>query len=273
MARKIKITSWNINSVRLRIDQVVEFLKQEKPDVLALQEIKCNNDQFPEKAIHAAGYEHIAVAGQKAYHGVATISRLPLSKVKRTDYCKMGDARHISVMVDDLIEFHNFYVPAGGDEPDIAVNPKFDHKLKFMSEMASWSKNLKQKTTAHRIIVGDFNVAPDEQDVWSHKQLLKVVSHTPIEVNHMAKILNAGQWTDIARELYPSPEKLFSWWSYRSKDWRASNRGRRLDHIWVSPSLKDASTKGGAKNYKIHDDVRGWTKPSDHAPISLTLTL
>jgi len=249
VARKIKITSWNINSVRLRIDQVVEFLKQEKPDVLALQEIKCNNDQFPEKAIHAAGYEHIAVAGQKAYHGVATISRLPLSKVKRTDYCKMGDARHI------------------------AVNPKFDHKLKFMSEMASWSKNLKQKTTAHRIIVGDFNVAPDEHDVWSHKQLLKVVSHTPIEVNHMAKILNAGQWTDIARELYPSPEKLFSWWSYRSKDWRASNRGRRLDHIWVSPSLKDASTKGGAKNYKIHDDVRGWTKPSDHAPISLTLTL
>ena len=273
MAKTIKITSWNINSVRLRIDQVVSFLNQHQPDVLALQEIKCNDDQFPVKDIRAAGYEHIAISGQKAYHGVATVSRLPLSKIKRREHCQMGDARHISVLIDDLVQLDNFYVPAGGDEADPEINPKFDHKLKFMREMEGWSKNLKQKTTAHRIMVGDLNVAPDEHDVWSHKQLLKVVSHTPIEVEHLQNILKAGQWADIAREHYPSPEKLYSWWSYRSKDWRASNRGRRLDHIWVSPSLKEGALKGGPQNFQIHDDVRSWTKPSDHAPVSLTINL
>lgn len=269
----MKITSWNINSVRLRIDQVTRFLKEEKPDVLCLQEIKCNDDQFPEKAIRAAGYDHIAVAGQKAYHGVATISRLPLSKVRRDNYCDMGDARHISVLVNDEIEVHNFYVPAGGDEPDVNTNEKFDHKLKFMTQMAQWSKKLRNKNTMHRIMLGDLNVAPDEHDVWSHKQLLKVVSHTPIEVEHLDDIINAGSWTDIARTHYPSPEKLYSWWSYRSKDWRASNRGRRLDHIWVSPSLVDAATSKGPKAFNIHDDARDWVKPSDHAPITLELKL
>lgn len=273
MPKTLKITSWNINSVRLRIDQVVRFLQEEKPDILALQEIKCTNDQFPQKELKAAGYEHMATAGQKAYHGVAIVSRLPLSKIKIRDYCKMGDARHISALIDDTVELHNFYVPAGGDEADISINPKFDHKLKFMSEMADWSKGLKNRKTAHRVIVGDFNVAPDEHDVWSHKQLLKVVSHTPIEVEHLGRIASAGQWLDVARHHYPSPEKLYSWWSYRSKDWRASNRGRRLDHIWVSPSLKDAACDIGPEQYKIHDDVRSWVKPSDHAPVSLTLKL
>ncbi len=269
----MKIASWNINSVRLRIEQVTRFLKEEKPDVLCLQEIKCTNDQFPEKAIRAAGYDHIAIAGQKAYHGVATISRLPLSKVVRTDYCNMGDARHIAVMVNDDIEVENFYIPAGGDEPDITVNEKFDHKLKFMSEMADRYSKMRGKKTGRRVIVGDFNVAPYEHDVWSHKQLLKVVSHTPIEVEHLSKILKAGNWTDIARTHYPSPEKLYSWWSYRAKDWRASNRGRRLDHIWVSPALLEAATALGRNAYKIHDEARSWIKPSDHAPVSLTLKL
>ncbi len=267
----MKITSWNINSVRLRIDQVIRFLEEEKPDVLCLQEIKCMDEQFPAKAIVKAGYEHIAIAGQKSYHGVAIISRHPLTKINRRLYCGKEDARHISALVNDDIEIHNFYVPAGGDEADPVINEKFDHKLKFLTEMTQWSKTLKKKKAANRIMVGDLNIAPSPDDVWSHKQLLKVVSHTPIEVEMMEALIKAGEWTDVARALIPEPEKLFSWWSYRSKDWRASNRGRRLDHIWVSPALHEAATQKGRDAFTIHEAARSWTKPSDHAPISLTL--
>ncbi len=269
----MRITSWNINSVRLRIDQVIRFTKEQKPDVLCLQEIKCNNDQFPEKAFRQAGYEHLAVAGQKAYHGVAIASRLPLDKIEKRDWCAMGDARHIAARVDGKIELHNFYVPAGGDEADPKINPKFDHKLKFLKEMEEWSAGLKGGKKNARMLVGDLNIAPDEHDVWSHKQLLKVVSHTPIEVDRLSAIIKAGGWEDIARTLVPSPEKLYSWWSYRSKDWRASNRGRRLDHIWVNAALSEAASAKGRKGFTIHDEARDWVKPSDHAPISIDLDI
>ena len=184
--------------------------------------------------------------------------------------CGKDDTRHISVRLENGIHVHNFYVPAGGDEPDPAKNEKFDHKLKFMKEMAGkFTKDLSEKS----VLVGDLNVAPREHDVWSHKQLLKVVSHTPLEVDLMQKVIAKGQWTDVARELVPEPEKLYTWWSYRARDWKASNRGRRLDHIWVTPALKEAALAGGAKAYKIHEDARGWEKPSDHAPVSLTFKL
>ena len=123
------------------------------------------------------------------------------------------------------------------------------------------------------VLVGDFNVAPGEHDVWSHKQLLKVVSHTPVEVEALAKVQAAHDWTDVARALTPEDEKLYSWWSYRARDWKKSNRGRRLDHIWVSPALKDAATKKGRAGFKIHEDCRSWERPSDHAPVSLKLAL
>jgi exodeoxyribonuclease-3 len=109
--------------------------------------------------------------------------------------------------------------------------------------------------------------------VWSHKQLLGVVSHTPIEVDLLNAAIKAGRWIDVAREIVPEPEKLYSWWSYRAADWRASNRGRRLDHIWVTPGLEKAAVAGGRKAFAIRDDCRGWERPSDHAPVTLTLDL
>ncbi|MCI5045406.1 MAG: exodeoxyribonuclease III [Aquisalinus sp.] len=266
----MKVTTWNINSVRLRIGLVERFLKEEEPDILCLQEIKCVNDQFPSKAIRKAGYEHIAVHGQPGYHGVAIISRLPFSSQKALQFCQKEDTRHISVRLKGGLEVHNFYVPAGGDVPDPDVNEKFAHKLAFMKEMAGkFSEDIARKS----ILVGDLNVAPTENDVWSHKQLLKVVSHTPVEVAHMQEVQEAGKWIDIARELVPEPEKLYSWWSYRAKDWRASNRGRRLDHIWVTPALRKAALGNGRGAYIIHDEARGWEKASDHAPVSLTLDI
>lgn len=267
----MKITSWNINSVRLRIDQVVRFLEREQPDVLCLQEIKCIVDNFPTKAFHKAGYEHLAVSGQAGYHGVAIASRRPLKKVEALSFCGKDDTRHIAATLPGGIRIHNFYVPAGGDEPNPDVNDKFAHKLEFLDEVKAMSESLGARTKS--VLVGDLNVAPAEHDVWSHKQLLKVVSHTPIEVEKLQSVIDAHGWTDVARALIPEPEKLYTWWSYRARDWRASNRGRRLDHIWVSPSLKKPALAGGRDAFQIHDDVRGWEKPSDHAPVSLTLSL
>ena len=112
------------------------------------------------------------------------------------------------------------------------------------------------------ILVGDLNVAPLETDVWSHKQLLNVVSHTPIEVDHLNRAQKSHDWVDTVRQHIPPEDKLFTWWSYRAKDWRASNRGRRLDHIWITPALN-----GVVKNVAVADETRDWEKPSDHIPV------
>lgn len=258
----VKLATWNINSVRLRINTVVEFLQTYKPDVLCLQETKVADDLFPSKPFKELGYEHIALKGQKAYHGVATVSRLPFNKVATQDFCNKGDARHVAVTINDGIEIHNFYVPSGGDEPDPEINEKFAHKLAFLNEMETFFGKRKSKKKNKLIAVGDMNIAPLETDVWSHKQLLKVVSHTPIEVEHMDRVQKSHDWIDVTRTFIPPEEKLYSWWSYRSKDWSASDRGRRLDHIWMTPALKDT-----AMSSEILRDARGWDKPSDHVPV------
>jgi exodeoxyribonuclease-3 len=158
-------------------------------------------------------------------------------------------------------EVHCVYVPAGGDIPDPEANPKFAHKLGFLDECAAWWKGRKDKKS--KIIVGDFNVAPLENDVWSHKQMLGVVSHTPIEVEKLKAWQQAHRWVDAVRHFVPPEEKLYSWWSYRAADWDASNRGRRLDHIWVTPDLQSS-----LKKHHILRDARGWgPKPSDHVPV------
>ena len=268
----MRITTWNINSVRLRIGLVLRFLAEHRPDVLCLQEIKCLNDQFPRKAFEAAGYGHVAVHGQKGYHGVATVARTPFEALGSTQFCGMDDCRHVATRhsLPGLggIAVHNFYVPAGGDEPDPAVNDKFAHKLAFMEEMTAMFAGLRDEPA---VIVGDLNVAPHEHDVWSSRQLRRVVSHTPVEREAMAGMVAAGGMVDVARALAPADEKLFTWWSYRAKDWRASNRGRRLDHVWVTRALADRALAGGRDALRVHEDARGWEKPSDHAPVTLDL--
>ncbi len=271
----IKVATWNINSVRLRINQVINFLETEKPDILGLQEIKCLPDQYPYQPFLDAGYEYIEVSGQKGYHGVATVSRLPLERMD-TNFCPHGEARHVSTRVrskDRDLEFHNFYVPAGGDEADVKTNPKFKHKLDFLSAMTQYFEDRFQQGDARQVLVGDFNIAPGEHDVWSHKQLLKVVSHTPLEVERLAKLQNTHEFIDCARVHVPDAEKLYSWWSYRAKDVFKSNRGRRLDHIWVSPALGPAVKSSGREGYEIHTPCRVWEKPSDHVPITQILDI
>jgi exodeoxyribonuclease-3 len=269
----LKITTWNINSVRLRIELVANFIATMQPDILCLQETKCPDDAFPTKRFKQLGYDHIALNGQKGYHGVAVISRLPFDHTTIRTFCDNLDSRHISVTLGataglaEPLVVHNFYVPAGGDIPDLALNPKFVHKLAFLDEMADCDE-LHARGSAHHILVGDLNVAPHEHDVWSHKQMLKVVSHTPIECEKLLAVKSRGNWIDIARHRIAEPEKIFTWWSYRAADWAAANRGRRLDHIWASSALENRIS-----DFSITRDARGWERPSDHVPVTATLAL
>jgi exodeoxyribonuclease-3 len=258
----LRIATWNINSVRLRIGIVGKLARDQKVDVLCLQETKVADASFPHKAIRKLGFEHVAINGQKGYHGVAILSRVPFDKVGAQAFCKKGDARHLSVKLLGGVELHNFYVPAGGDIPDPKINPKYAHKLQFLDEMTSYFEGMKGKRSTPRVIVGDLNVAPYEHDVWSHKQLLNVVSHTPPETTRMAAAYAAHDWIDVTRSFVPMAEKAYSWWSYRNQDWKKSDRGRRLDHIWVSPALKGAVTR-----HAILRDARDWKRPSDHVPV------
>lgn len=267
---ELKIASWNINSVRLRAQTVVRFLKQWQPDILTLQETKCPPGQFPSTVFTEAGYSHIADNGQCVYHGVAIVSRLPFADVQIHQFCGKQDARHISVRIDgkNAVNVHSFYVPSGGDIPDPDKNEKFAHKLCFLQEMQDWLTESYLHKSGPSVLTGDLNIAPDPNDVWSHKQLLKAVSHTPLEVERLERVRKAGNWTDILRKCANEEEKLYSWWSYRSRDWEKSNRGRRLDHIWLDESLKNK-----CKNTAIITETRGWEKPSDHVPVMATLKL
>ncbi|MGB2933098.1 MAG: exodeoxyribonuclease III [Methyloceanibacter sp.] len=265
---RFRVATWNINSVRLRLDLIERLVKSQRPDVLCLQEIKCVDASFPQAALRALGFDHIAISGQKGYHGVATLSRIPFAPVERRDICGRGHARHLSVALDGSLGaqkpllLHNVYVPAGGDVPDPEINAKFRHKLDFLEAMEAWFGGMRGKRKARMILVGDLNVAPLPSDVWSHKQLLKVVSHTPAEVERFERVRASHDWVDVMRRHVPAEQALFTWWSYRNRDWRASNRGRRLDHIWTTSALA-----GSAVSMTVLDEARDWPRPSDHVPV------
>lgn len=262
----MKIATWNINSVRLRINLVTRFLREHTPDVLCLQEIKVENRLFPARPFSRLGYVHQAISGQKSYHGVAVLSRIPFTRTGVQEFCGSSDARHMGVTFANGIELHDFYVPAGADIPDPRLNPKFAHKLAFLGEMSRFFGHRSDRHSQPVVLVGDLNVAPLENDVWSHKQMLGVVSHTPAEIALLGEAREAFEWTDITRAFVPHGQKAFSWWSYRAHDWRASDRGRRLDHIWFSPVLK-----GAARDHAIVKKTRGWQRPSDHVPVVVDL--
>ena len=267
---RLRIATWNVNSVRLRAPQVARYVAEHAPDVLCLQEIKCRDGEFPLEALAEVGLNHVLIKGQKGWHGVAIASRLPLEPGPQLDVCRRSEARAVSAIVAG-VEIQNFYIPAGGDVPDRALNDKFDHKLDFYERLSA--ETARRDPAKPLVITGDLNVAPGEYDVWSHRQMLKVVSHTPAEIEAMGRLKASLGFIDLVREAVPEPEKLFSWWSYRAADFRKSNRGLRLDHLWVSPGLKDAAFRMGAVAARVHDDVREWERPSDHAPVSADLYL
>lgn len=261
----LRIVSWNINSVRLRLSLLQRVVKLTKADVLCLQETKVDNPLFPLLELQACGFPHLLYFGQKSYNGVAILSRVPIEPLTQ-EYFIPNDQRHIGAVLPGGIELHNLYIPAGGDIPDPKLNPKFASKLAFLDKLTHWSA--KQHKEKRSIILGDFNIAPLPEDVWSHKALLDVVSHTPIEVEKLSLLQQSAGWVDGIRHFTPAPEKLYSWWSYRAQDWEKSDRGRRLDHIWATPALTPQ-----LKSAKIYKEVRGWEQPSDHVPVMLELDI
>jgi exodeoxyribonuclease-3 len=258
----MRIATWNINSLRLRLPLLTRLIQAWDPDVICLQETKVPDAFFPHEGVGGLGFKHYAFSGMKGYNGVAILSRHKLTRLDAPDWCERGDCRHLRVQVaarGGPVDLHNFYVPAGGDIADRVQNPKFGHKLDFVSEA---TQHFAARGIGERsVLVGDLNIAPLEHDVWSHKQLLDVVSHTPIEVEHMLAWQRTG-WVDALRHFVPDTEKMYTWWSYRNRDWRASNRGRRLDHVWVSPDLKPK-----LKRHDILTDARDWPQSSDHVPV------
>ena len=265
---RLKVATWNINSVRLRAGLVCRFLRDHGPDVLCLQELKSPAELIITDGFIEAGYHHQVIRGQKAYNGVAILSRIPLEDRGSVDFLGRGEARHVAAELENGVRIENFYVPAGGYEPDPEINPKFADKLSYVQAMARWGRGERRRKT---VLVGDLNIAPLELDVWSHKQLINVVSHTPREVSLLRDAMKAGDWTDVVRKDLPEERagKLFSWWSYRARDWDASDRGRRLDHIWATRDMVRDN-----HHSLILREARGWLpKPSDHVPVMASFEL
>ena len=257
----MKIFTWNVNSIRIRQKQLIQLIAEEKPDVICLQETKSTNNDFPKKNFEGLGY-YVYLNGMPSYNGVAILSKYKAEQISQKDFCGKKDSRHIEIIFKD-IRFHSIYVPAGGDIPDPKKNEKFNHKLNFLDEMKNFFFN---KDT--NILAGDFNIAPYEDDVWSHKQLSNVVSHTEIERKKLVDVLKHCEFIDTTRKFISSPNNLFTWWSYRSPNFLVNNRGRRLDHIWINNPKKMEF-----KNAKIFNKYRELEKPSDHVPVSFEINV
>jgi exodeoxyribonuclease-3 len=262
----MKIATWNVNSLRIREKPLSRFVNTHKPDVLCLQETKVDDPLFPHGMLRGLGFKHVVFSGEKSYNGVAILSKTPLKQLATFDMIGNGHKRHIAAELENGIQVHNFYVPAGGDIPDPEQNQKFDEKLRFVDAMRDWSSQ-SINATDRVVMVGDFNIAPQEHDVWSSRQLRDVVSHTPIEREKLLALQQqSGGWVDALRALTPPEQKLYSWWSYRNRDWEKSDRGRRLDHIWLTPALAPSLTSGS-----IAREARNYEGPSDHVPVVVDL--
>ncbi|MBF8247038.1 MAG: exodeoxyribonuclease III [Rickettsia sp.] len=259
----MKIISWNVNSIKARMNSIEKLVKISNPDVLCLQETKTVDDNFPLERTRNLGYKYSVFKGQKSYNGVAILSKIPIKSHFFLNIYN-NDARHICVNIGDL-HITNLYVPAGGDIADADINHKFKHKIEFLSFIDQWFKKNISIYNAH-ILLGDFNIAPQIHDVWSSRALKNTVSHTQIERESLNRFRKNSNFIDIFRSDGNDSEKIFTWWSYRNKDWKKSNRGRRLDHIWVSRDLFEF-----VSSYEILKYTRDWDAPSDHVPCSIDM--
>ena len=253
----IKIATWNINSVIKRTPNIMNFINAEKPDVILLQELKCMNSSFPELIFNDAGYSYQLISGQKAYNGVAILSRYRLNLISQNLLEEDSNARFLDaelIIGNIKIRLISVYVP-NGQEID---SEQFKYKMIFFDKLIKYLEEIKHKNV---IIGGDFNVATDDIDVHSPKTMSKSTGFSIREREKMFSIRHIG-FSDIFRDLNKNKQE-FSWWDYRARGWQL-NRGMRIDYIFSSPRISD-STIG----CNISRLTRGEESPSDHVPVIL----
>lgn len=257
----MKIATWNINSLTVRLPQVLEWLAANPVDALGLQELKLTDDKFPHLELEAAGYQCVS-HGQKTYNGVAIVSRLPISDVVRNlPNFPDEQARVITATLATAqgpLRLINAYF-VNGQAPG---TDKFAYKLRWLAALTEWVRN----QLAHYprlVLMGDFNVAPDDRDSFDPVGLAGTIHHTPEERAHFQELLGLGLHDSF--RLFEQPEKSFSWWDYRMLGFQ-KNRGLRIDHILISDALKPQ-----ASACHIDRAPRKNKQPSDHTPVVLTL--
>lgn len=263
---KIKIATWNVNSLRVRLPHVLAWLDKEKPDVLALQETKIPNEDFPFAALQAAGYVALA-SGQKAYNGVALLINQTLGEHNPinmlVDLPELIDPqRRVLGMIINDIYILNLYIP-NGESP---TSVKYQYKLGWLAKLDCFLKNLLCQYKKI-VILGDFNIAPKEIDVHHPKQWEKRVLFSPPEREAFQAMLQVG-FVDCFRHLNPAQEKAYSWWDYRIPNAFKNNLGLRIDHILASQPLMSLCI-----DCRIDIEPRSWERPSDHAPVIATFLL
>ena len=253
MKNTMKIASWNVNSLRVRLEQVVKWLEAEQPDVLVLQETKTVDEQFPAEDIKAAGY-HVVYAGQKTYNGVAIISKLPAEDVTY-DLPNLEDPqRRILAATINGVRILDLYVVNGSE----VGSEKFAYKLDWMEKVTDWVAN-EVKLHSKFVILGDFNIAPTDADVHNPKSWHERILCSTPERNALKKILDLG-FVDSFR-LFEQKEEIWSWWDYRSGGFE-NNKGLRIDLVLSSDLLAEQCTE-----CFVDSEPRGWDRPSDHAPV------
>ncbi len=268
---QIKIASWNVNSINARLENLLFWLNETKPDVVLLQEIKCEEDKFPLQPIVDLGY-NVEIFGQKSYNGVAILSKFPLQDIKRNLDENDPQSRYIEALVcvsSQAIRVASIYVPNGGAEllPNQKVNEsdKFLYKMQFFDRL----KNHMQSLLKHNEIAifgGDYNIAANDIDVYDPKSLKNTVCFHDDEQNKFRQIVNLG-YLDSFRMLHPATQN-FSWWDYRGNSW-GYNKGMRIDYLLTSPKAADCLTSAFMDDKMMMERP----KPSDHCPVIITLDL
>lgn len=257
----VRLTTWNVNSLRIRLPQLLQFAEQYRPDVLCLQELKLAQDQFPEAEVRAV-FPHVEWWGQPTYNGVAMLSRHPLQDVRR-GFAGFPDeeARALSATVLG-IRLYGLYVVNG----QAVGAPKFHHKLAWLEALGMDLDALPPGTPT--ALLGDFNVAPGDLDVWDPFQCDGQILCHSLEREALQKVLTPAHGGRVLVDPYRLKQPFaneFSWWDYQKRGFLL-NHGLRIDHTFLSESLVPRVRK-----VTIHRDVRGWENPSDHAPVSLDL--
>jgi len=253
-AETLKIATWNVNSIRIRLPLVLAWLAEQQPDIVCLQETKVEDHQFPEQAMREAGYSAV-YAGQKSYNGVALLCKLPIEDVQYgfKDGYDAENKRLLSARIAGL-HIVNVYVPQG----QATESPKFQYKLEFLAKLLS---ELSDRFTAADpvMVLGDINIAPDERDVVSAEAMQNKVSFHPREHLFLEQFKQWGL-QDIYRTFHQDGG-LYSWWDFRTRGFE-KNEGMRIDHIWVAAGLAQL-----CQSCEIDIDNRSQPKPSDHAPV------